>query len=331
MTAAKNKVSTDDVREPSLRRRLKQLELTLAASPENQTKTKGQTKRAVPANDNQPDFFVPAVQDVPIKDGLDLMDIAVFRLAKSQTRKGDIIRHELPGVTVTVAGGAHGMATIMDYDVVLMMVSHLADETRRHRQGRGQKPSKIFRPNSVEVFKFCRVPKGGNSYDALEDSLRRLQGTFIEITRTNGVKRTRRTGYFPLLAGADVVSRTDSGRIATIEIIIPDWIYDSVTSHENPAVLTIDPDYFLLKKGLARFIYRLARKAAGNSSAIYSFTTVHARSGSTRPLKKFTSDLRKLIEADNLPGYHLKEVRGADGPQLHMQCREVALASSDQA
>jgi plasmid replication initiation protein len=218
----------------------------------------------------------------------------------------------------------------MDYDVVLMMVSYLADEIRRHRQGRAKMPGKVFRPSAAEIFKFCRVPKGGNSYDALEDTLRRLQGTFIEITRTNGTKRTRRTGYFPLLAGADVVSRTDSGRVATIEIVIPDWIYDGVTRHENPEVLTIAPDYFLLKKGMARFIYRLARKAAGNDVAVCSFATVHARSGSIRPLKKFTSDLRKLVEANNLPGYLLREIEGPDGPQLHMQCRDAAITSDGQ-
>ncbi|ADZ68918.1 Replication initiator and transcription repressor protein [Polymorphum gilvum SL003B-26A1] len=240
------------------------------------------------------------MQDVPIKDGLDLMDIAVFRLAKSQTRKGDIIRHELPGVTITVAGGAHGMATIMDYDVVLMMVSHLAEQTRLHRQGRAPKPAKFFRPSSVEIFKFCRVSKGGASYDMLAESLRRLQGTFIEIAHNNAGKRSRRTGYFPLIAGADVISRTDTGRIGTVEIIIPDWMYDAVTSHTNPEVLTLDPDYFLLKKGLARFIYRLARKAAGTSEATYSFEAIHARSGSTRDIYNFTKDLRKLIELEQI-------------------------------
>lgn len=325
MSAQKKTASTASVRDASLRKRLGSLGDILDNGPGDAVAKAAGVFRKPPANDNQPDFFVPTIQDVPIKDGLDLMDIAVFRLAKSQTRKGDIIRHELPGVTITVAGGAHGMATIMDYDIVLMMVSHLAEQTRLYRHGRAPKPCKAFRPNSVEIFKFCRVSKGGSSYDKLAEALRRLQGTFIEIAQTTGAKKSRRTGYFPLIAGADVISKTDTGRIGTVEIIIPDWMYDAVAMHTNPEVLTVDPDYFLLKKGLARFVYRLARKAAGKGEAVYSFATVHMRSGSTRPLNKFTHDLRDLISDNSLPGYELCEISGIEGPQLCMRCRRQKL------
>lgn len=325
MSAPKKAANTASVRDASLRKRLGSLGDILDNGPGDAVAKATGVFRKPPANDNQPDFFVPTIQDVPIKDGLDLMDIAVFRLAKSQTRKGDIIRHELPGVTITVAGGAHGMATIMDYDIVLMMVSHLAEQTRLYRHGRAPKPAKAFRPGSVEIFKFCRVSKGGSSYDKLAEALRRLQGTFIEIAQTTGAKKSRRTGYFPLIAGADVISKTDTGRIGTVEIIIPDWMYDAVTMHTNPEVLTVDPDYFLLKKGLARFVYRLARKAAGKGEAVYSFATVHMRSGSTRPLNKFTHDLRELISDNSLPGYDLCEISGIEGPQICMRCRPQML------
>lgn len=325
MSAPKKTSDTASVRDASLRKRLGSLGDILDNGPGDAVAKATGVFRKPPANDNQPDFFVPTIQDVPIKDGLDLMDIAVFRLAKSQTRKGDIIRHELPGVTITVAGGAHGMATIMDYDIVLMMVSHLAEQTRLYRHGRAPKPCKAFRPSSVEIFKFCRVSRGGCSYDMLAEALRRLQGTFIEIAQNTGAKKSRRTGYFPLIAGADVISKTDTGRIGTVEIIIPDWMYDAVTMHTNPEVLTVDPDYFLLKKGLARFVYRLARKAAGKNEATYSFASVHTRSGSTRPLNKFTHDLRALIADNALPGYELHEVSGIEGPQLCMRCRPQIL------
>ena len=81
------------------------------------------TLRAAPANDNQPDFFVPSLCDIALKDGIGLMDIACFRLgSKSMTQR---IRHELPGVTVEVLGGRDGLATIHDYDIVLLMISQL--------------------------------------------------------------------------------------------------------------------------------------------------------------------------------------------------------------
>lgn len=283
--------------------------------------------RTPPDDDRQADFFVPSLFDIPLKDGLELMDVAVFRLSKSQTRRGEIIRHVLPNGVIEVAGGAHGMATIWDYDLVLMMISHLADAERRYRQGHTKKPSRHFRPHAIEIFKFCRLPAGGKQYENLAGTLDRLQGTFIKIT-TNGSpgrsSKTRRTGYFPLISGANVISRTDTGRIGQVELIIPEWIYEGVCKHKTPEVLTIDPDYLLITGGTARFIYRLARRAAGADIARYGFRTIHSRSGSSREFKKFSHDLRQLIAANDLPGYLLAEEKGADGPILVMHNRDHA-------
>ena len=277
--------------------------------------------RPAPANDNQPDFFVPALHDIPVKDGIGLMDIAVFRLSKKQTRKGEIIRYELPDAVVEVVSSGHGMATIYDYDIVLMMISHLADAMKRHRQGQGPMPSKKFRPHGAEVLKFCRMPYGGRQYIALEHALDRLQGTYIKITANDRQDSFRRSGYFPLVAGATVVSRTKTGRLGSLEITIPDWIYDGVARHKVPEVLTVNPDYFLIRKGLARFIYRLARKAAGAGKASYAFRTVHARCGTTRQFKKFSHELRQLIADNDLPDYDLAEEEGRDGPLLVIRHR----------
>ncbi|WP_255448531.1 replication initiator protein A [Telmatospirillum sp. J64-1] len=283
--------------------------------------------RPAPANDNQPDFFVPSLCDIPVKDGIGLMDIAVFRLSKSQTRKGDTIRYELADAVVEVKGGADGMATVYDYDIVLMMISHLADAMRRYRAGLGEMPSAKFRPHSAEIFKFCRMPFGGRQYEALEQALDRLQGTYIKISVNDRRKAGRRAGYFPLIAGATVATRTDTGRVGSLEITIPDWIYQGVTGHQKPEILTVNADYFLIRKGLARFIYRLARKAAGTGEAAYSFETVHARCGTTRQLKKFAHELRQLIAANDLPDYELAEGNGKDGPLLLITSRASRAAA----
>lgn len=91
------------------------------------------TLREPPANDNQPDFFVPGLYDVAVKDAFSVMDVAVFRLSKSQTRKGETIRHVRDDHVLEIASDAGGMATIYDYDIVLFMISHLADQTRLWR------------------------------------------------------------------------------------------------------------------------------------------------------------------------------------------------------
>ncbi len=127
------------------------------------------------------------------------------------------------------------------------------------------------------------------------------------------------------------MSRTETGRIASVDIVIPDWIYAGVLAHKMPEVLTMNPDYFLIEKGLARFLYRLARKAAGQGEAIYSLQTIHARTGSTRAFKKFCFDIRALVRANDLPDYALELIDGPEGGLLRMRHRAPALAEAEAA
>nr|WP_252168448.1 replication initiator protein A [Escherichia coli] len=83
--------------------------------------------RKPPQGDAQPDFFAPSLYDVGGRDNRSVMDVAVFRLSKKDKRAGELIRYDLPDGYVEVSAGAHGMASVWDYDIVLMMVSHLTE------------------------------------------------------------------------------------------------------------------------------------------------------------------------------------------------------------
>ena len=308
-----------EVTSKSLKQALGRLSETIPKEPS----VESPSLRSAPANDNQPDFFVPALHDIPVKDGIGLMDIAVFRLSRSQSRKAEIIRHDLPGASVEISSGAYGMATIEDYDIILMAISHLAEMVKRYRAGKAPQPSRTFRPHSAEIFKFRRTSKGGMQYKALEKALDRLNTTRVKITVTDRNAKLRESDGFGLIDGYRVISRTDTGKVGTVEITVPDWIYEGIVNHKNPDILTVSPDYFLIRKGLARFVYRMARKAAGTGEARYMFDTVHRRSGSTRAFRKFAFDLREIIAANDLPDYHLSEERGKDGPVLRMRSRST--------
>ncbi len=279
--------------------------------------------RPAPANDNQPDFFVPSLYDIPVKDGVDLMDVAVFRLSKRHQRKGDVLRYQLHGAQVEVTAGGYGMASVWDYDLVLMCISHLAEAVRRHRDGKGKPPTRTFRPHVKEVLKFCRLSDGGQQYEAVEKSLDRLKNTTVKITRTNRNAKLRATSGFGLIETYKVISRSDTGCVSTIEIVIPEWIYEAVVTHDNPQILTVNPDYFLIDRGLGRFIYRLARKSAGTDSARYLFKTIHERSGSTASFKEFCRMTRQIVAANDLPDFHLSEEEGKEGPLLRMTARSI--------
>ena len=118
-----------------------------------------------------------------------------------------------------------------------------------------------------------------------------------------------------------MVSRTDTGKVARLEIEAPNWIYREVTSGERPDVLTVHPDYFLIEPGLGRFLYRLARRAAGKGNAKWSFKTIYDRSGSTGTFKEFCRMMRRLITSNELPEYDLYEEPGQSGPQLLIKHR----------
>ncbi len=126
-----------------------------------------------------------------------------------------------------------------------------------------------------------------------------------------------------LIARYRVLSRTDTKKIASVEIEAPEWIYREVVEGKKPDVLTVHPDYFLIEPGIGRFLYRLARRAAGQTQAKWSFQSIYERSGSTGTLKKFSENLRKVITANDLPEYDLREEAGQSGPQLIMSHRNA--------
>ena len=285
--------------------------------------------RDPPVDDAQLMFFVPSVHDAPIKDDFNLMDIAPFALSK--TAGEGVIRYELKDSIITVEGGAQvGLATAYDYDIVINMISHLAEATRQYRidEEKGRKPTlppRIYRPAAAEILKFCRRELGGKQYEDLERALDRLQATRIKITNLNAScdkarSKRRETESFPLIGRYKVVSRTSQDRIDQIEIEIPNWVYDGVVKpNGRPSILTLNPDYFLITRPIAKFLYRLARKAAGQTEARYGLTELHKRSGSKLPRHKFRQAIEEIVQsAVPLPDYDLSLMTGETEPVLHM-------------
>ncbi len=284
--------------------------------------------RKPPADDVQADFFVPALYDVGTRDNRSMMDVAVFRLSKDKKRAGEVIRYDLPDGYVEVKAGPDGMASVLDYDIVLMLVSHMTEAMNRHREGRGEKPGRVFRPHVSDILKFCRKGDGTRQFEEVEAALARLQGTIIKSVREvprAGKRALREVESEGLISRHRVVSRTDTGKVASVEIEAPNWIYREVTEGKRPDVLTVHPDYFLIEPGIGRFVYRLARRAAGKSKAKWAFQTIYQRSGSTGTFKEFCRILRRIIAADDLPEYSLQEEAGQSGPQLVMQHRNATL------
>jgi plasmid replication initiation protein len=298
------------------------------------------TFREPPPDDAQLMFFVPTVHDAPLKDDVNLMDIAPFSLSKT-VRQGSI-RYELKDAIITIEGGAEcGLVTAYDYDIFIHMVSHLAMQMRDYRiaEKRGLRPSlppHTYRPSAAQILKFCRIEQGGRQYLQLESSLDRLQATRYKITNLADNKTRRAAEAFPLIGRYRVVSRTKNGKVDNIEIEIPDWVYQGVvTPGEKPSILTLNADYFLISRPIARFIYRLARKATGTTgTADYGLDTLYDRSGSSMPFRKFRESLIEVVEAaktDPLPDFDIEILPAKGGEKLRMTDRRKRLTLQEAA
>lgn len=306
---------------------------TLAADATERTKS---SLRRPPLGDEQADFFVPTLYDVATKDSRSIMDVAVFRLSKKDKRAGETIRYDLTDGYVEVKAGPDGMASVWDYDIVLMAISHLTEAMNRYRNGRGEKPGLTFRPHVSEILKFCRRSDGGRQYEEIEGALDRLKNTTIKIVRTTrkgrGSRLMREAQAEGLIGNYKTISYADTGRVTMVEVEIPGWIYREVVEAENPEVLTVHPAFFLIEPGIGRFLYRVARRAAGKREARWAFRTIYERSGSAGSFKEFCRLLRGIIAVNDLPEYGLSEVPGKEGPILIMTYRgAVPLIGSTQA
>ncbi len=267
--------------------------------------------RKPPKADKQLDIFEPTLTDVSTKDDISLMDIAVFGLGKKP--RYEPIEYNLKDAHITVQGGSNcGMATIFDYDIFLYMVSYLTHEMNQIREeiekgSDSYLPPRKIKPSVAELLKYCRRDHGGKNYKQLENALERLSTTKISIKKKNASRR--RVGMFSLIGDYEITSETKTGRISQLTIEIPSWVYDGVVRTESPAVLTINPDYFLLNQGYHRWLHRLARKAAGYGEAVYSLDSLYERSGSTALLRKFRHSIKQAIqdiEEIGLPDYSIR-------------------------
>lgn len=261
---------------------------------------------------------------ISTKDNRLFMDVALFRMSKREKRAGEVMRHNLKDGYIEIKAGPDGMASIWDYDIVLMLISHLTESMNLYKEDRGAKPSRLFTTYASDIMKFCQRGDGGNQSNRIESALDRLKGTTIKSvlyqSSTNAKSITREVKSEGLISGYRVLSKTASGRLDRIEIEAPNWIYRAALHSHGAAVLTINKDYFLIDSAIARFIYRLARRAAGNNTAKWGFNTIYERSGVTC-FKEFCRILRRLIKADNLPEYNLHEEPGLSWPQLIMTRR----------
>ena len=245
------------------------------------------------------DFFVCDFFGVAPKHDLASMEHPLFSLSTRPDRR--ILNYRHNGVEITVTPSVRGRATIFDADILIFCISQLMAALNA-----GRDVARTLTLTAHDLLLATGRETSGDSYRRLREAFERLAGTRIATNIATG--ETETTTGFGLIESWEIVRKTRGGRMVSVQVTLSDWLYQAVLKR---SVLTLNRDYFSLRKPLERRIYELARKHCGRQPAWrVSVEVLLKKSGSTSPRRVFRAMLREIIARDGLPDYRLVEEPG---------------------
>lgn len=257
----------------------------------------------LPERHPTPDFFIADIFDnLSVKDDMASMENPFFTLSTKPDKR--ILQFSSGKKSVKVVPSLLGLPSIFDKDVLLYCGSQVME-----RINKGEIPPKTLRITVHDFLVATNRGINGNAYDRFENSLLRLAGCVVETTIKTG--RTKQVKGFGLIESYGFLKNNHvKRRIIGVEITLSDWFYNSLIARE---VLTIDRDYFRLRKPIERRVYEIARKHCGNKKTWdISLDKLYAKSGALSDIKHFRAAVKKLAEHDHLPEYHVSYNRDND-------------------
>lgn len=257
----------------------------------------------------QQDMFVLDIFDASLKSDAESMQIPLFAL---QTRDIKPYRWESKNgaiqVTITpptVKEGedrAPGRATIHDKDILIFLTSALVAGINN---GESLPSSRRVRFTAHSFFQATGRDCSKDAYERLKAALERLARTYVRIhyrDRKVTLWKQKDEG-FNLVAYWSAITDERDDRMSSIVVDLSEPLAEAITQR---AVLTLHPDYFKIRKPLAKRLYELGRKHCGKQGGWkIGLETLQHACGSTRELKKFRADMREIIKEDSIPGYTL--------------------------
>jgi plasmid replication initiation protein len=246
----------------------------------------------------QVDLFLDSLINAPIKDDRALMEFPFFSLQKAPRTKPLV--YDDGKVKVEVRPGDRGIATIWDKDVLIYLASIINDRIER-----GLPVEKTIRFSAHNLLNVTGRGSGKRAYELLLDAMFRLRSTTIVTTIESGETKERRG--FGWIETFRIIERQNRGGkkvMSACEITLNDWMFRAIVTDRR--VLTINPSYFNLTMGLERRLYELARKHCGYQERwMIALPRLIEKCGSVLEPRFFKPQLRKVIEDDALPDYHV--------------------------
>lgn len=245
------------------------------------------------------DFFVCDFFGAAPKHDLASMEHPLFSLSTRPDRR--ILNYRHNGAEITVTPSVRGRATIFDADILIFCISQLMAALNA-----GRDVARTLTLTAHDLLLATGRETSGDSYRRLREAFERLAGTRITTNIVTGEQEV--TTGFGLIERWEIVRKTRGGRMVSVQVTLSDWLYQAVLSR---SVLTLNRDYFSLRKPLERRLYELARKHCGKQPAWrVSVEVLLKKSGSTSPRRVFRAMLREIIRKDSLPDYRFEEEPG---------------------
>ena len=250
-------------------------------------------------------LFQPANGDVSShKDDMTTMEHPFF----SPTQKAAMEPYEYTrgSVKIRVSPSEYGRPTQNDKDLLIYLASLYAQKKFDH-------PDDILRYRRVEVNlgDFLRVTKkhwSANYTVSLLQTLNRLRGSTIQTNIRSDSDTVEEIEGFSFIDGYKVLKSSQANGqkgALKVEVVLSEWYIKLI---RDKSYLTVDSDYFDIKKPSEKRLYEILRKHCGRQPIFrISLEALRSKMGyeSDTPLRYFKNMIKKLVTANSLPRYNI--------------------------
>lgn len=239
------------------------------------------------------DIFTCDIADAALKSDMASMEHPVFAL---QTKDMSEAHYEHNGNQLSIFPSSKGRATIWDRDLLIFVISNIMAA-----KNRGENYSKKVEFSAYDFLIFSNRNAGGREYKLLRDALHRLNGTRLETTIKTG--SIEQTDMFGLVDSTTVRRELSDGRVTDWAVTLSDWLFNAIEGNE---VLSINEDYFRLRKALERRVYEIARKHCGAKKEWpIGLKLLQKKCGSKSPIRNFRKTITDFSKTQHLPDYYV--------------------------
>jgi plasmid replication initiation protein len=262
--------------------------------------------------------LIPHLFDSPLRGKVrgqrSVMAYPFFHLGKTAASR-EVLRYDDGQVSIEVAPGPAGIATIYDKDLILYIASLMADKLRRGElRPDDPKPDREFTFTAHDFFRVAGRDSAGKAYERLLQMLQRLQGTQV---RTNIEMAGEGTdGVFSWIDAVNTRYRRNAKKekeLVCVSVTLCAWLYRGILS--DTRLLTFADEYFDLAP-LERRLYEIAKAEDVETDGwSIGIEDLHARVGARGLLRHFGQFLTDLERNQTLIEFDIRLHRPTAGAQ----------------